>query len=213
LVDNNIFLSELAIRDWSQGGAYVHNLITGKIEVRHSTGRATTYHLPHSTKVAGVSEIHSGDNRFLNNIFVKDENGKESEKEKENQSYGLHGYKIAKYDNISSGNIYLNGAKPQEGEENFVIKPNLNPRIKIEEKENHGYLKMDLDSSIFDVSTSIITTELLGATFISEALFEKPDGTPYFLDKDYFGDTRDMKKPLPGPFEKNEKGLVIYKVW
>uniref|UniRef100_UPI00404841CB DUF1565 domain-containing protein n=1 Tax=Mariniflexile sp. TaxID=1979402 RepID=UPI00404841CB len=212
LVDNNIFLSELAIRDWSQGGAYAHNLIAGKIEVRHSTGRNTAYFLPHSTKVAGVSEIYCGDNRFFNNIFIKDENGEESEQEKENQSYGLHGYKIAKYANISSGNSYLNGAKPQEGETNFVEKTNLKPTIKITKKDHHVFLEMDLDPSIFNVSTSIITTELLGATFISEAVFENPDGTPYGLDTDFLGNERDKNKPSPGPFENLKKGLTLYNV-
>jgi hypothetical protein len=213
LVDNNIFLSELSIRDWSQGGAYVHNLFAGKIEVRHSTGRSTPYHLPHSTKVAGMSEIYSGDNRFLNNIFIKKENGEESAKEKENQSYGLHGYKIAKYDNISSGNIYLNGARPQESEANFVVKLNINPAIKIFEKEGHVFLEIQIDTAIFDVPTEIVTTQILGATFMSEAIFEKPDTSSYSLDTDYLGNLRDNKKPLPGPFEKVKNGLEVYKVW
>ncbi len=212
LVDNNIFLSELAIRDWSQGGAYAHNLFAGKIEIRHSTGRSTPYHLPHSTKVAGVSDINSGDNRFLNNIFIKDENGEESEKEKESQSYGLHGYKIAKYKNISSGNVYLNGAKPQEDEDNFVERSDIKPTINIIEKDNYVFLEMDLDPSVFDVSTSIITTEILGVTFISESVFENPDGTPYILNTDFFGNDRDKNKPMAGPFENIKKGLVLYKV-
>ena len=107
----------------------------------------------------------------------------------------------------------MNGAKPQEGETNFVVKPNMNPVIKIEEKGNEVFLKMNLDPSIFDVSTSIITTEILGTTFISEAVFENPDGTPYVLGTDYFGTNRDKNKPLPGPFEKNKNGLGIYEVW
>jgi hypothetical protein len=34
LVDNNIFLSRTALLDMSEGGAYVHNLFTGKITNR-----------------------------------------------------------------------------------------------------------------------------------------------------------------------------------
>ena len=30
LVDNNLFLSGLSLRDMSEGGAYVHNLMTGR---------------------------------------------------------------------------------------------------------------------------------------------------------------------------------------
>ncbi|MGJ8693654.1 MAG: right-handed parallel beta-helix repeat-containing protein [Thalassotalea sp.] len=213
LVDNNIFLSELAIRDWSQGGAYAHNLVAGKIEVRHSTGRFTPYHLPHSTKVAGVSDINSGDNRFFNNIFIKAEKGEESAKEKENQSYGLHGYKIAKYPNISSGNIYLNGAKPQVDEVNFLEKSRFNPAIKIKKKGDEVYLELTLDDFTSDVFTNIVTTEILGTTFISEAMFENPDESPYVLDTDYWGKTRVNNKPSPGPFEIIKKDSAIYKVW
>lgn len=210
LVDNNVFLSKLNVRDWSQGGAYVNNLFAGKFEMRHSTGRNTAYFLPHSTRIAGLSEIYSGDNRFLNNIFIKAENGEESEKEKEAQFYGLSGYKLAKYKNSSSGNIYLNGAKPQKGETNFAEKQ-MNPSVKIEEKDGHGYLKIALDNSMFDVATTIATTKNLGTTFMSEAVFEKPDGTPYVLDTDYLGGSRSQTKPTPGPFEKIEKGS--YKLW
>ena len=213
LIDNNIFLSELAIRDWSQGGAYVHNLIAGKIEIRHSTGRATTYHFPHATKVAGLSEIHTGDNRFFNNIFIKDKNGTESEKKKENQSYGLHGYRIAKFKNIASGNIYLNGAKHQEGEINFLENKNINPLETIQVIEGSVFLKIELKEALFTNKTAIITTDILGTTFMSEAIFENADGTPYTLNLDYFGLERSKEKPLSGPFSKIKKGIALYKLW
>jgi hypothetical protein len=133
LVDNNVFLSTLNVRDWSQGGAYVNNLFAGKFEMRNSTGRNTAYFFPHSTVIKGMSEIFNGDNRFMNNIFIKAENGEEYEKEKEAQFYGLSGYKLAKYQNFSSGNIYVNGAKPQKDETNFAEKQ-MNHQLKLKKK-------------------------------------------------------------------------------
>ncbi len=213
LVDNNIFLSELSIRDWSEGGAFVHNLFAGKMEIRKVPGRFTPYHLAHSTKVAGLRNIYCGDNRFLNNIFVKQENGAEDSTEDWAQFYGLHGYKIAGFENISDGNMYYNGAKPDEKEMNFVEKTNMKPSIEIEEKGDHVYLKMELDHSIFELNTTMVTTEKLGTTIVSEAIYENPDGSSYTLDVDFLGNNRNEEKPLPGPIEINEKGLVIYKVW
>ena len=69
IVDNNILLSPTAITNHSQGGAYVHNLIAGVVLVKSNT-RFTPYHLPHSTEVAGFATIYSGDDRWVNNIFV-----------------------------------------------------------------------------------------------------------------------------------------------
>jgi hypothetical protein len=71
-VDNNIFLSSKFLRNWSQGGAFVHNLMTGTIDLRPELRRETPYHKPHSTKLAGLKNIPAGDDRLLNNIFPPD---------------------------------------------------------------------------------------------------------------------------------------------
>lgn len=69
LVDNNILMSACALRDWSTGGAYVHNLIGGRTEVLPQE-RETPYHEAHSTKIAGLHQIPGGDSRFINNLFL-----------------------------------------------------------------------------------------------------------------------------------------------
>ena len=71
-VDHNLFLSKWAIKDMSSGGAFVHNLFLGKIAACTEHGRYTPYHFPHQTAVYGVSNILGGDNRFYNNIFLRD---------------------------------------------------------------------------------------------------------------------------------------------
>ncbi|MCK4991784.1 MAG: right-handed parallel beta-helix repeat-containing protein [Bacteroidales bacterium] len=213
LVDNNIFLSELSLRDWSEGGAFVHNIFAGKIEIRKVFNRFTPYHLAHSTKVSGLRNIHLGDNRFFNNIFVKQENGTEKIEVAMAQFYGLHGYRIAGYKIISDGNIFYNGAKPYNNETNSIETPKRNPSFEIEEKGRKAYLKMEVDNSIFEVNTSIVTTEKLGSTVVSEAIYENPDGSSYTLEIDFQGNIRNNKNPLPGPIEKIEKGSGIHEVW
>ncbi len=66
---------------------------------------------------------------------------------------------------------------------------------------------------MFDVPTSIVTTKTLGTTFMFEGMFENPDGTPYFLDKDFLGNSRDLAKPTPGPFENVKSSLGRFKIW
>ncbi len=73
LVDHNVFLSETSLVDWSQGGAFVHNLFDGKIK-RNSAERETPYMKAHSTEILGLKNIVGGDNRFLNNV-VRDWDG------------------------------------------------------------------------------------------------------------------------------------------
>ena len=58
VVDNNIMLSEISILNASQGTAYAHNLITGKIIIRKVANRYTPYHFSHSTSVKAVSYTH-----------------------------------------------------------------------------------------------------------------------------------------------------------
>ena len=70
LVDNNLFLSGLSLLDVSEGGAYAHNLMTGRIRSQPEPRRSTPYHKAHSTALAGLDSIAGGDDRFYNNIFV-----------------------------------------------------------------------------------------------------------------------------------------------
>src|SRR5690606_20598954 len=53
VVDHNVFASPVSLENFSQGGAYVANLFLGAVRLEPVVDRATPYHLPHSTKVAG----------------------------------------------------------------------------------------------------------------------------------------------------------------
>ena len=72
---------------------------------------------------------------------------------------------------------------------------------------------MEINYSIYEVNTYMVTTEKLGETIVSEAIFENPDGTPYKLNTDFQGNTRNEENPLPGPLEKLESGHGRFRVW
>ncbi len=81
LVDNNILLSERAVKLPTQGVAFVHNLIAGSITAvgrgvkngsdKYDSTRYTPIHLPHRTEITGFMSILHGDVRFYNNVFVQ----------------------------------------------------------------------------------------------------------------------------------------------
>ncbi len=73
MVDHNLFLSAMNFRNVSQGGAFVHNLFAGHIVINPDRGRMTPYHFPHETAVAGYTNIIGGDDRYIQNVFLRDE--------------------------------------------------------------------------------------------------------------------------------------------
>ncbi len=203
LIENNILLSPLAIRDWSEGGAFVHNLITGNIELRPQ-GRYTPFHPPHSTEVAGLQQTKGGDDRYFNNIFVG------GIQENQNQKSGLAVYENAEYPVFVGGNVYLNGAAPFQREKNQLVLDG-NPEIQLKETEDGVYLSMHFDKKILKMKNQLITTEMLGRAKISNQGYTNPDGSDVITGKDYFGNERNAKNPTAGPFEKPEK--TTFKIW
>jgi hypothetical protein len=198
VIDNNIFLSGTIMVDCSQGGAFSHNWLGGNIRP-HPQGRETPYHKEHSTEIAGLSNISGGDNRFHNNIIV---GGK-----------GLQIYDNAKLPMQASGNVYLNGATPYQGETRFVHLPKFNPNMKIVEEEDGVYLHLALPTTGPEGKNQIVTTELLGKARIPDLPYVNPDGTPLKIDSDYLAQKRSERNPSAGPFENPGEGEVRLKVW
>ena len=215
LVDNNIFLSEIAVRDMSQGGAYAHNLVAGAVQSAPNE-RKTPYHLPHSTKLVALKNILGGDNRFYNNIFVEADaeipsrNDHNAERKK---GYGLEVYNAVKLPVQIEGNVYFKGAKPCIKETNYVENPDFDPKIEIVEQGESAYLYITLDDSSKSLNNKLVTTKLLGKAVIPGQAYENPDGSPLKIDTDYFGKKRNDKNPTAGPFENPGQGRLSLKLW
>lgn len=81
LVDNNILLSDRAVKLPTQGVAFVHNFIAGSITAVgrgvkngakfYDSTRYTPYHVPHRTEVTGFMSILHGDVKLYNNVFMQ----------------------------------------------------------------------------------------------------------------------------------------------
>jgi len=220
LVDNNLFLTTegLSIQDASEGGAYVHNLFAGRTKTFNVALRVTPYHYPHSTRVMCVRNIQGGDNRFFNNIYIRtSEKPDEAFTDRAQQNiyvgYGLDVYDGAYYSSLAAGNVFYNGAKPYKSEANSIVKKDYEPQLELEERDGDVYLRLKFDASVDEIQTQLVTTHLLGATIVSEALFECRDGQPYCIDGDYFGEPRDKDQHGVGPFKTLNEGSVELKIW
>jgi len=199
LIDNNLFLSDRSLFDMSQGGAYVHNLFAGRIQLRPELRRETPFHKAHSTEVAGLLNIKGGDDRFYNNLVI--------------QPGGLDGYDKAALPIQAEGNVYYNGAKSWFKETNYIKDAGFNPELKIVEEGGSVFLHIKLDDSFHALKSRLVTTALLGRAKIPNAAYENPDGTPLKIDTDYFGKKRSEANPSAGPFENPGEGKLRLKVW
>ena len=216
LVDNNLFLSGFNLRDWSEGGAFVHNLFAGKIDSRPEPTRATPYHPAHATAVAGLSSIKGGDNRFYNNLFVagpetEDAHAWERNNSKRFAGFGLWVYDTRKFPLQAGGNVYLNSARAYAKEPQPLILTDVNPQIQVTVKDGQVQLHLALGQALQNVATVPVTTELLGKVRVAGVGYENSDGSPLKIDSDYSGKPRNVTTPTPGPFEDPGTGTI--KVW
>ncbi|TVQ20811.1 MAG: DUF1565 domain-containing protein [Spirochaetaceae bacterium] len=119
LVDNNIFLSRISIRDQSESGVYAYNYIAGEIQCAAEHRRDTPWQEADSTALAGLAPTRGGDNHFYGNTFA----GPGDVAETEPREVGLHspawksGYGLAMYNTSAlpcraAGNRYVAGARP-----------------------------------------------------------------------------------------------------
>ena len=198
VIDNNIMLSPLSILVNSQGCAYVHNVITGRVRVHTGEGRKTPYLKEHSTEVAGLAVNSSGDERYYNNLIVNE---------------GLAEYDPVKLEMFMEGNVYLNGAKPSKFESEPLNQPNFDPGIKLVEKPDGFYFHINCDQAWRLSQRRIVTGELLGKAKTPNLPYMNYDGSALKIDTDYFGNKRNTDNPYPGPFTDKNTGKVLIKVW
>ena len=204
LVENNICGSPVSVMEWSQGGAFVHNLFAGAFRVGPEKGRYTPYHLPHQTDIAGLSIILNGDNRFYNNLFLP-------VRPDEKNKYGLAVYNNAGYPSFVDGNVYYNQAQPFEKEEHQLVISDFDPDFKIDDKGQEVYVSLML-KGINSIQTEQVSTARLGKAKLPKQAYEQPDGKPIVFNTDYFGRRRG-EHPSPGPFEQAKDGEMRWKVW
>ncbi|MBP3359990.1 MAG: right-handed parallel beta-helix repeat-containing protein [Clostridia bacterium] len=217
LIDNNIFASAVSLQNAAQGGAYINNIFMGEIIYYEVRDRSTPYHLNHSTELMGTAVVYGADDRFYQNIFVGNPGNND-----EFMYYGTNYYNgcpvsmeeyidrvrangrgdIEVYYNVRQPayiekNIYINCAKPFDGEKENIVSETVNSNAVITEGSDI-YLEINIPHDIEKIDTQIMSTENIPTPRISEHPFENPDGTLLFLDRDFFGRDRRIRNGI-GP--------------
>ncbi len=198
VVDNNLLLSPISMQVNSQGCAYAHNLIAGRVIVRTGEGRMTPYLEEHGTAIAGLAENVGGDERYYNNLIVNE---------------GLAEYDPVKLPMFLGGNVYLNGARASQHESGPLVLPDTDPGIQLLEKEDGLHLYIDFDDVWTQQERSLVTTEVLGNAKTPDLSYRNSNGAALRIDVDYFGHNRNIKNPSPGPFSESKEGRQSIKVW
>ncbi len=217
LVDNNVFLSRRSLRNWSEGGAFVHNLFAGSFEVHEEMHRFTPYLFPHSTQVAGLHNTWNGQQRFYNNLFLKNREYA-AQKIRKGNVYHRYGWGLQLYDSLdfqvlAAGNVYLDSIFPcRLGAEHLVI-PSFDTQMKTERSAEHILLYVRIPDEMLRWQISQVTSALLGVTKISHLSFEDAQGRPIKIDTDYFGRMRKENHPVAGPFEIRQGGGIRLDLW
>ncbi|NWK57561.1 right-handed parallel beta-helix repeat-containing protein [Verrucomicrobiaceae bacterium N1E253] len=200
LLDNNLFLSKSSLTDWSQGGAYAHNVFGGLIRVKKEK-RETPYFVPHELEQMRLSNIQHKDARFHNNLF-----------------FGFKGLSVfnGMSENLQSvGNVYLGGATPSSVDQGQIVETQWKSGVSItEEKGGEWWLELPVQPEwIRSKKRALITSEVLGKAKIPNAAYVQADGTPYALDTDYLGMKRKTENPAPGSFRFGSGKTLRVKVW
>lgn len=242
LVDHNIFGSKASLESFSQGGAYVHNLVCGTIWLRPVPERATPYHAPHSTQVAGYSGIFGGDDRHIGNVFLGGQVTHAygpTARAGSNPGYGTAGYNghpasmeeyralvgdptrgdLERFLEVKQpvyirDNVYLQGAEPFEAEKDALAVTDDHAAIRIVEEGARVHLETQLPEAFDEVAIGVITGADLPPVRFVDADFEDPDGTAASLDTDLVGERKNHNQAYPaGPITTLGAGSHRTRVW
>jgi len=228
VVDFNILGSRFSLLSFAQGGAYTGNLFAGKTELFKVLDRATPYHAPHSTDVAGYALVYGGDDRVFQNIFTgKSETGTIGTAVYNGHTTSLDEY-IEKVGALGRGdhdifakipqpvyisdNVYLNGAEAFDAEPEKLDMPGFDSGFMLELVGDEVFLNITLPEGFENQKSDSHSTKSLPRVRIVDAEFDKPDGTSMSLDSDYM-DAPAGGKVTPGPLYCLKAGKNRIKVW
>ncbi len=226
LVSNNILLSSTSLLMNSSGAAFVHNIFGGKMDVITYDTRLTPYHKPHSTFVEALHDNPGGDVQFVNNLFVNGSDASQYSKALLPVVFDRNVYtkgSVRAIRNIEKSKFGEMNEKAKEQMENYkeqdateqnaMIKEGFDASVNLTKQGQEMYLEIALDNDWLTQKRNLVTTETLTKAIIPNLPFENVDGSPVNIDIDFFGNSRNVNNPSPGPFEVTKSGKQSFKVW
>ena len=242
LVEHNVFASPASLELFSQGGAFVNNLVCGTVSLEPVLDRPTPFHVPHSTQVAGYAAIYGGDDRHVGNIYLGG-NGAPAygptARPGQTADHGTAGYNghpptkrefLALVADVTRGdherfvdvkqpvyihdNVYGEGASPFDAEQNAVVLSGSKTHAAVVDEGDEVYLEVLLPQSFDNIRVAVTTGTDLEPVRIVDAEFEEPDGTPALPIVDLTGIVKTLHALYPaGPLATLASGASRTRVW
>ena len=243
LVEHNILASPVSLEVFSQGGAFVNNLVCGTVTLDPVLERPTPYHVPHSTQVAGYAAIHSGDDRHIGNIFLGGDpaaaygptSRRPGQRIVTHGTSGYDGHPASMQDFLASvsdptkgdherfqnvkqpvyirDNVYAAGATSFESEVGATVLAG-DAAVSVVDEGDEVYLECTLPADFDAVRVAAVGgTDLAPVRFV-DADFEEPDGSPAVLGADLVGADKAVGGSYPaGPLLSLSSGSSRTLVW
>jgi hypothetical protein len=241
LVEHNIFASVASLELFSQGGAFVNNLICGTMRFESVMDRATPYHLPHSTQVAGYAVIYGGDDRYIGNLFIgadPDHAYRPGTEFHRTAAHGTTAYDghpatfedyLARIDDQPAGdhqrfpgvkqpaylrqNVYAADARPSDTEQDALILGGAVSCAVVDEGDA-VYLHTQLPEDFDRARVGVVTGLDLERVRFADADYEERDGSPAIIDIDLIGAQKEHGLKYPaGPIATLAPGTAHVRLW
>ena len=241
LVDHNVFASAVSVESFSQGGAFVNNLLCGTLRWEPVLDRATPYHVPHSTQVAGYAVIYGADDRYFGNVFLGgDVNHAYAPGSRFHSTAGYgtavyqgHPTSFAEYlDRIDEqppgdhtrfpgvkqpvylrSNVYAGGARPSDAEQDALT---LDGDVSVDviDQGDAVYLQTQMPPDFDRAGVRVVAGPHLQRVRFVDADYEEPDGSPALIDTDLVGEHKEQGHSYPaGPIASLGAGAARVRLW
>ncbi len=188
LVDNNVLIGQ-SVRANSEASVFAHNLFVDcGYDYTPDVKRRSQYYEPHTAKVVGRKPGTAQDDKWFNNIFVRQ---------------GLDRVKNAQgYQ--SDYNVFLEGAKKSSfGDKNSLVDV-LATGITVEDHPLGAKITFSINDAPSRLNGPRVNAELVGTFPTVGQTIEDCDGNPLAIDADING--KAFSRPIPGPLANLQQG-------
>lgn len=189
LVDNNILIGQ-AVRSNSEAQVFAHNLfVDNGFWYTPDTTRRSGYYQPHTLKLAGSKTGTARDDRWYNNIFVRQ---------------GLDDVEPASgYE--SDCNVFLEGAKKSTfGDKNSKIDSHITG-FAIKNDPLGAIITFNMNNAPFGIKCPVVDSKLVGVFPTVGQTIEDREGSKITVNTDING--RKFTNPVPGPLSDLKQGV------
>ena len=188
LVDNNILVGQ-PVRSNSEGTVFAHNLFVDcGYDYSPDTGRRSEYYTPHTTKIVGRKTGTAQDDKWFNNIFVRQ---------------GLDRVKAAP-GYTSDYNVFLEGAKKSTfGDEHSVLSPYV-AGVTIRDDSRGTTITFSVNEAALQMQGPQVNAGLVGVFPTVGQTIEDRYGKPIGVKRDING--KEFARPIAGPIADLKNG-------